>query len=140
MVGQGEVAMRWKPEIISGAVRVEAERPDETIRSQVCADLEARGVGGPAAELLAEQLAGELEPLGGEAYASTLDGVALTCRAQTRICEDLVGSARDLQEIERLMGSFAGELSKLDETLEVLAAYLRRMRATSPAVPPHLIH
>ena len=28
---------------------------------------------------------------------------------------------------KRLMGSFAGELTKLDEVLEVLAAYLRRM-------------
>ncbi len=130
--------MRWKPEI--HAVRAEAEGPDEAIRSRLCADLEARGVAAPAAELLAEELAGELEPLDREAYAATVDGVALTCRAQTRICEGLAESAQDLQEIERLMGSFAGELSKLDETLEVLAAYLRRMRTTSPAVPPHSIH
>ena len=38
-----------------------------------------------------------------------------------------------LQELERLMGGFAGELTKLDELLEVLAAYVKRMRTSSSA-------
>ena len=36
-----------------------------------------------------------------------------------------------LQEIERMMHAFAGELCKLDETLDVLSAYVRRMRTSS---------
>jgi hypothetical protein len=37
-------------------------------------------------------------------------------------------SMRDVREVERLLGAFGGELKKLDEVLEVLAAYAQRMR------------
>ena len=37
-------------------------------------------------------------------------------------------SLRDVREVERLLGAFSGELEKLDEVLEVLAAYAQRMR------------
>ena len=49
---------------------------------------------------------------------------------------------RQIQELERLMSSFAGELSKLDESLEVLAAHLRRMRTQmdGPGRPGRTLH
>ena len=36
--------------------------------------------------------------------------------------EDVARSLLGLKEVERMMGAFSGELSKLDEVLEVLAA------------------
>ena len=37
----------------------------------------------------------------------------------------------DLDEIQRLMRGFAGELKKLDEALQLLTAYLTRLRDKS---------
>jgi hypothetical protein len=50
---------------------------------------------------------------------------------------DHESSSSQVREIERMMQAFAGELSKLDESLGVLSAYVRRMRQQpdSPPVP-----
>ena len=47
----------------------------------------------------------------------------------TRDCQRALREAE--QKVERLMESFVLELGKLDEALEVLAAYVRRMRTQS---------
>ena len=73
--------------------------------------------------------------------ARLLDGVALGCAALTGSSQGLEDSYRELREMERLMGAFSGELSKLDEILEVLAAYARRMRDNSTdAVVPRILN
>jgi hypothetical protein len=104
---------------------------DATPRDRISADLQSRGVPAAVADLLAAQVEREVD--GSEWDDAILDGAALGFRAQHAVSEELAKSAVDLQEIQRLMSSFAGELSKLDEVLEVLAAYLRRMRTAVPA-------
>jgi len=86
-----------------------------------------------------------LEPLlvgrSPEAAAALLEGVTLSFSAQHEFDEQLAASLRGLKEVERMMGAFSGELSKLDEVLEVLAAYVRRMRSSGPsAEAPRIIH
>jgi len=49
-------------------------------------------------------------------------------------------NAKELKEVERLMGAFAGELTKLDEVVEVLAAYVRRMRSSTPRTIERVLH
>ena len=104
---------------------------DVSLRDRISSDLQTRGVPAAAADLLAVHVAREAE--GHEPASGVLDGAALGYRAQNAVSEDLARSAVDLQEIQRLMSSFAGELLKLDEVLEVLAAYLRRMRTAVPS-------
>jgi hypothetical protein len=136
--------MRFKGSLVAaGQAKVGSEEEsaasDVERRDGIRTDLEARGVDPVAAESLAQSLCQELDR-NGEAYDAALDGVALGFRAQDVIAEQLAKSAGDLQEIERLMGSFASELSKLDEVLEVLAAYLRRLRTAAPANGDRILH
>ncbi len=42
-------------------------------------------------------------------------------------CEALADSSRDIDEIQRLMQGFAGELRKLEEGLRIVSAYVLRM-------------
>ena len=134
--------MRWKPE--TAGVEVEGQAAvtgvEESLAGRVSADLQARGIPAASAEALSPLVAGQLEGQGAAAYGPTLDGVAIAHRAQRDVTEDLARSGGELQEIERLMSSFAGELAKLDEVLEVLAAYLRRMRTASPPPATRLLH
>ena len=133
--------MRWKSQVaIDRAIEGRVAEPDVAVRDRICVDLQARGVDGATAEMMALHVAREVDRTGTDAYYAVLDGVALSCRLQVDTTEQLEHSAADLQEIERLMSAFAGELSKLDEVLEVLAAYLRRMRTSSPATTPRLLH
>jgi hypothetical protein len=130
--------MRWKPGTVSSTESPIRDRDVER-QDRISADLQARGVSSAAADVLAGQMADKLSDAD-ETYDSTLDGVAIGLRAQDTVAEELTRSAGELQEIERLMGCFAGELSKLDEVLEVLAAYLRRMRTTAPATGSRILH
>jgi hypothetical protein len=132
--------MRWKPELASAPEEPAVPSEDVALRDRISSDLQARGVVLPAADVLAGRVATDLEGEQDVDYARILDGVALGFRAQSTLAEDLSRSATDLQEIERLMSSFAGELTKLDEVLEVLAAYLRRMRTASPGSGSRMLH
>ena len=131
--------MGWKPEPGDRAARPDRGEQQDALRDGISADLQTRGVVAPAADALAGHLARQIDGRGDE-RAALLDGVALGFRAQDAIAEQLARSAGELQEIERLMSSFAGELSKLDEVLEVLAAYLRRMRTASPTASTRVLH
>ncbi len=136
--------MRWKPEAARSSAPPEAvanpiRESDAALRDQIRVDLEARGVDAAAADALAEQVRRDLDG-STSGYDAVLDGVAMGFRAQHAIAQQLAKSATDLQEIERLMGSFASELSKLDEVLEVLAAHLRRMRTTTPPAGVRILH
>jgi hypothetical protein len=69
-----------------------------------------------------------------------LNGVALACSAMSDASQTLSENYKELREVERLMGAFSGELTKLDEILEVLSAYARRMRSSSSAPIPRVLH
>jgi hypothetical protein len=123
--------MRWKPELVKDPAP--ETHGDPALRKRLSAALRSRGLEAPLAELLAMRLLPEIEGTTAGARERILDGVALGVRLQSAVTAELSRSAGELQEMERLMSSFAGELSKLDEVLEVLAAYLRRMRTASPS-------
>jgi hypothetical protein len=102
-----------------------------SLGQRICRDLVARGVSNDSAGGLARQLEQQVAAVGQDRYETLLDGAALAFRAQSEADAEAEQSSRDLQEIERMMNAFAGELVKLDETLDVLAAYVRRMRTSS---------
>ncbi len=59
---------------------------------------------------------------------------------QSRETAKVQRSARDVREVERLLGAFSGELEKLDEVLEVLSAYAHRMRSKPSKSPRRTLH
>jgi hypothetical protein len=132
--------MRRKPPTV-GSWWARARRRSEESTEQIAADLQARGLDVSVAELVADRIVAQVEGADRARYEATLDGVALSCRAQADAAEALTHGANELREVERLVGSFATELNKLDEILEVLAAYLRRMRvAVGPDEGPRVLH
>jgi len=101
------------------------------------ARLVEEGVSTEWAGQLAERLAPAFEELtaaGRDLPASAgtaealLRGAALAVEMQADVYANVERSMRDVKEVERLLGAFSGELEKLDEVLEVLAAYAQRMR------------
>ncbi len=92
--------------------------------------LRERGVGEADARHLAEHLAVQLDAQGRGGREAFVDGIAAGWHASSETRARLDKSVSDIKEVERLMGAFTGELSKLDEVLEVLAAYVRRMRTS----------
>lgn len=115
--------MRWKI----------GEREATRIRE----DLEKLGVAPEFSRSVSERLerfAGELDP---DSYEAVLSGVAMAYGVHRKGVEGFKKTARDLDEVQRLMSGFASELRKLDEALRTLAAYVTRMRkqTTNRAVP-----
>ena len=92
------------------------------------ASLIERGVASEWASPIAGQLASAHKTLGRGSAAGLLLGATLTVEAQAGERAGVERSMRDVREVERLLGAFSGELEKLDEVLEVLAAYAQRMR------------
>jgi hypothetical protein len=104
------------------------DAPHDAAIQAITSQLRERGVSDPDARGLAEQLVPDFERLGRAARASFLDGVAAGWYACAETRARLDQTVSEIKEVERLMGAFTGELSKLDEVVEVLAAYVRRMR------------
>lgn len=102
--------------------------------------LEGRGVAREFSELLSSRLELEFEGLAPESRGAMLDGVATAFELQREIGGQLTRSVRGLREVERMMGAFSGELSKLDEVLEVLAAYVRKMRTSGSGADGRTLH
>lgn len=101
-------------------------------------DWEARlieaGVPDETAPEIAAQLAPAYVALGRGSAAALLRGATLTVEVQAGERAGVERNMRDVREVERLLGAFSGELEKLDEVLEVLAAYAQRMRS-KPSKP-----
>lgn len=132
-----EVSVSWKRQPIRSGPRPGPSAPGRGERGRTRAALEARGVAEDLARTLAERLEPKLRGLSSEASEALLDGAAAAYAVECVSQESLQRQLDGLREIERLMGGFAGELAKLDEALEVLAAHVRRMRAqTAPAPEP----
>jgi hypothetical protein len=102
--------------------------------------LEQRGIQAELRPLLAKRLEAALGDHGEVSRAAMLDGVGMALGVQSEVSLELSRSLRGLRELERLMGAFSGELSKLDEVLEVLAAYVRRMRSSKPEEADRVLH
>lgn len=108
------------------------ESPDVVAIETLAASLRERGVSDADAAELAEGLAARLRRHGRGARDGFAEGVAAGWHAMSETRARMDRTASDMKEVERLMGAFTGELSKLDEVLEVLAAYVRRMRTSNP--------
>lgn len=92
-----------------------------------------------------EELSSRLETLArhlsAEAYDAALAGVALAHGLHREGEQVLRKSVRDLQELQRLLGVFSDEMRKLDDALQILTAYVKRMRARTPApARPPVLH
>jgi hypothetical protein len=123
--------------ILDGRVleEVEPKEREGHCLDRVSADLEARGVSPGRAAQLASQLSQgkSWERLSPEEYEALLDGASVTAAPEQGVAPTGEENVEQVREIERMMQAFAGELAKLDESLEVLSAYVRRMRE-SPVV------
>jgi len=106
---------------------------------RICADLERLGVAPELTQSISERLMPLSSELSPEAYEAMLSGVSLAFGVQGGALEDLRKTARDLDEIQHLLNAFTGELRKLDEALETLAAYALRLR-TQGATSTRVVH
>ena len=102
---------------------------------RVRGDLEARGVASDLATTLALQLCQRqrCEELTLGQYESLIDGASVASGVHIETTGDPSEGIDRVRDIERMMQAFSSELSKLDENLEVLSAYVRRMRSQPAA-------
>jgi hypothetical protein len=128
--------------ILAGQVleEVEPEEREGHCLDRVSADLEARGVSPERAVQLASQLSQgrSWKRLSLGQYEALLDGASVTAAPEPGVTPTGEENVEQVREIERMMQAFAGELAKLDESLEVLSAYVRRMRE-QPTVKPRSV-
>lgn len=106
----------------------ERERAD-----RVEAELSRRGVPPGLARQLAD-LVGNLGPGAAETMRAAASVAAAGARLPASPGAEERATAPDVEEIGRLMAGFVCELEKLDEALQLLAAYLTRLRDKS--IPP----
>jgi len=118
----------------------EPQQEEPELEEQIRRDLESLGVSsgfsGPVAERISS-LAGDLDA---ETYSAVLDGVAVAFDAHRGDCQEIEDRARDLDEIQRLMQGFAGELRKLEEGLRIVSAYVLRMHSKATGERGRLLH
>ena len=100
-------------------------------------DLEKLGVAPEFSLTVSEHLERFADELSPDAYDAVLSGVAVAYGIHRTGSQGFKKTARDLDEVQRLMGGFASEVRKLDEALRTLAAFVARMRrqTANPAVP-----
>ena len=72
--------------------------------------------------------------------AALIQGAVEAVELQAEAKASVDRNMRDVREVERLLGAFSGELEKLDEVLEVLAAYAQRMRAKPARTAKRVLH
>lgn len=94
-------------------------------------DLEARGVPEPLSTALSTCMVPEASRLDPRTYEGFLKGALLAYAIHRDSAPELRATVQGLGEMQRLMGDFSDELRKLDEALEILAAYVVRMRSQS---------
>ncbi len=121
--------------------QMEDEENAADLLDRVRCDLESRGITADLSAMIAVQLCQRKregkDTLTPDQYEALIDGAALACDVHCDVETDTEASASQVREVERMMQAFAGELSKLDESLEVLSAYVRRMRKQpEPFVAP----
>ena len=89
-------------------------------------DLEQRGVAPDFSRSVSDRLEPFTEELSIDAYEAILSGVAMAYGVHRR--GPGPPAVADFDSMQRLMSDFADELHKLDEALEMLAAYVVRLR------------
>lgn len=102
-------------------------------RARIERDLDRLGVSAELRALLSRRLETLAPTLSDEAYRAALAGALVAHDLHEQSVRHVERSARDYQEIQRLLGVFSAEMKKLDEALRVLSAYVQRMRARAKA-------
>ena len=102
-------------------------------RARIDHDLERLGVDAALRDALATRLATLAPALSEDAYQAALAGAAAAADVHRMGEADRARTARDQQEIQRLLGVFSGEMKKLDEALRVLSKYVQNMRTRTQA-------
>jgi hypothetical protein len=121
--------------------RSAADRRNGDARARICADLERLGVAVEMQEAIARRLEALARTLAPAAYEAALAGAALAHGVHRENEQALRESVRDLGEIQRLLGAFSEETRKLDEALQILTTYVKRMRSrTRPPERPRIVH
>jgi hypothetical protein len=107
-------------------------------------DWEKRLIESGVSESWALRLAEKLMPMQREfdsgSASALIRGATLTFSALAEQRARAERNLREVKEVERLLGAFWGELEKLDEVLEVLAAYAQRMRAKPAKAIRRVLH
>jgi hypothetical protein len=103
-------------------------------------DLESLGVSRGFSAPVAERIAGLDGELDDHTYSAILDGVAVAFDAHRGDCQAIEDRSRDLDEIQRLMHGFAGELRKLEEGLRIVSAYVLRMHSKAKGDTGRTLH
>ncbi len=98
------------------------------------------GVSGEWAARLAPRLEAQYRQQGPGSARALVQGAVAASEVQAEAHAWVERNMRDVKEVERLLGAFSGELEKLDEVLEVLAAYAQRMRTKPNRKPRHTLH
>jgi hypothetical protein len=109
------------------------------VRERIRGELEQRGVSPELAGALALRLEQLVRALGVSGCQAVCDA-ALAASGAPRALPPLARSANELDEIQRLMGAFVGELRKLDEALQLLGTYLARIRDQAKGAVPKTVH
>jgi hypothetical protein len=110
---------------VSGKMRWKATARDA---KSICEDLEKLGIAPEFSRPVSEHLERSSDELTADTYDAVLSGVAMAYGIHRKGLEGFKKTARDLDEVQRLMSGFSSELRKLDEALRTLAAYVARMR------------
>ncbi len=100
----------------------------------------AEGVSAEWAPRLAPRLESLYHELGRGTARPLVCATIAVLDVQAETTAHVERNLRDVREVERLLGAFSGELEKLDEVLEVLAAYAQRMRANPRKKSRHTLH
>ena len=108
--------------------------------SEIRADLEERGVAPEFSRSVAERLGPIVSDLHGDAYEAVLEAVAASFGVHDDDLRMLGQHSADVDQIQRLMKGFVGELRKLEEAIRILSAYVTRMRSRAVRQHPRSLH
>ncbi len=109
-------------------------------REQIRLDLERRGVAPEFSRPVAERLAPVVSDLHEAGYRAVLQAVAASHGVHQDDLRALGHRSADIEQIQRLMRGFAGELRKLEEAIRILNAYVTRMRTRAMRERPRTLH
>jgi hypothetical protein len=110
---------------------------DSTENVRIHSDLRERGIAEELRAAFAERLAPISASGSTEAYAAALDAVVLAYRNGPPAAPTAPAS---LNELQRLMKGFTGELRKLEEAMRTLDAFVTRMRSQTDVPEVHRLH
>jgi hypothetical protein len=133
--------MAHKPdENESSSASSAAAREVSRVRNRIRGELEQRGVSPELAGALALRLQELVTALGVSGCQAVCDAALAASGAPEVLPTPVARCTNELDEIQRLMDAFAGELQKLDEALQLLVAYLARIRDQAKAPPRETMH